>query len=193
MELCKLWTACMFPLMNLVDSSNTNLIRFLLAQIHLKSLVGKRSPKALRNALARLPTGIEAYSQAYEDAMERIESQVEDQTNLAMQILSWITCARRPLTTLELQYALAVQVGFSDIDEDNMPEIEDMLSVCAGLVTVDEESKVIRLVHYTTQQYFEQNQRKWFSNAEVDITAVCLAYLSFSAFETGPCQNRGGV
>jgi ankyrin repeat protein len=176
--------------MNLVVFHNTNLTRFLLAQLHIKSLVGKRSPKALRNALAKLPTGIEAYSQAYDDAMERIESQVDDQTDLAKQVLSWITCARRPLTTLELQHALAVEHASSDIDEDNMPEIQDMLSVCAGLVTVDDESKVIRLVHYTTQQYFEQNQTKWFSNTEANITAVCLTYLSFSAFWTGPCQTR---
>jgi hypothetical protein len=31
-------------------------------------------------------------------------------------------------------------------DEENLPEIEDVLSVCAGLVTVDEESDVIHLI-----------------------------------------------
>lgn len=58
------------------------------------------------------------------------------------------TCAKRPLTTLELQHALAVEVGESELDEENFPEIEDMVSVCAGLVTVDEECGIIRLVHY---------------------------------------------
>lgn len=152
-------------------------------------MIGKRSPKALRSTLTTLPTGTEAYSQAYEGAMERIESQVDDQTELAWQVLCWITCARRPLTTLEIQHALAVERGASDIDKDNISQIEDIISVCAGLVTVDDESKVIRLVHYTAQQYFEHNQRKLFPAAEVGITAVCLTYLSFSVFETGPCQT----
>ena len=100
--------------------------------------------------------------------MERIEGQVADSQELAKQTLSWITCARRPLTTLELRHALAVEVGEPKLDEENLPEIEDIISVCAGLVTVDEESDIIRLVHYTTQDYFERTQRDWFPDAETN-------------------------
>jgi hypothetical protein len=31
-----------------------------------------------------------------------------------------------------------------------------------GLVTVDKQSNIIRLVHYTAQEYFERNQSTWF-------------------------------
>ena len=71
--------------------------------------------------------------------MERIEGQVVDQEELAKQVLSWITCAKRPLTTSELQHALGVEVGESVLDEDNSPQVEDIVSVCSGLVTVDEK------------------------------------------------------
>ncbi|KAL6904181.1 ankyrin repeat-containing domain protein [Trichoderma evansii] len=147
------------------------------------------SPKAVRVALAKLPTGSEAYDFAYNDAMERIKGQVADQEELAKQVLLWITCARRPLTTTELQHALAVEVGESEFDEENLPQTEDMVSVCAGLVTVDEESKIIRLVHYTTQEYFERTQKHWFPTAQKEIATICVAYLSFSAFETGFCET----
>jgi ankyrin repeat protein len=123
------------------------------------------------------------------DAMDRIEGQLKDQEELAKQALSWITCARRPLTTLELQHALAVEVAEFKLDEDNLPEIEDIVSVCAGLVTVDEESNIIRLVHYTTQEYFQRTQKHWFPNAETRITETCVTYLSFNEFESGMCQN----
>src|SRR6187549_2533258 len=116
--------------------------------------------------------------------MERIEGQVSAQEELAKEVLSWITCARRPLTTMELQQALAVGLGDSELDEDALPQIEDMVSVCAGLVTVDDESGIIRLVHYTTQEYFERTQKQWFPNAEADITTTCVTYLSFSIFES---------
>jgi len=119
--------------------------------------------------------------------MERIEGQLADQEQLAKQALSWITCAKRPLITSELQHALGVEIGLSTLDEDNLPQIEDIVSICAGLVTVDEESKVIRLVHYTTQEYFQRTQKDWFPNAETEITAVCISYLSFKAFESGFC------
>jgi ankyrin repeat protein len=145
--------------------------------------------KFLRAALKNLPSGSIAYDHAYNDAMFRIEGQVTDQEDLAKQVLSWITCAERPLNILELQYALAVEAGESELDEDNLPELEDMVSVCAGLVTIDKESNIIRLVHYTTQEYFERTQSYWFPNAQAGITATCVSYLSFDAFERGFCQT----
>jgi ankyrin repeat protein len=122
--------------------------------------------------------------------MERIDMQQEGLQRLAKNVLSWITCAKRPLTTLELRHALAVRLGDLKLDEQNIPRIEDMVAVCAGLVTVDNESGIIRLVHYTTQEYFERTQKDWFPTAESDITMICVTYVSFSAFESGPCQNN---
>jgi len=82
-----------------------------------------------------------------------------------------------------------VEVGESALDEDNLPQIEDIVSVCAGLVTVDDESHIIRLVHYTTQEYFKRMQKDWFPNAETEITTTCVTYLSFKVFESGFCQT----
>ena len=121
--------------------------------------------------------------------MERINGQIKDQEELAKQVLSWITCAKRPLTTTELQHALGVEVGESELDKENLSEIEDIVSVCAGLVTIDEESGIIRLVHYTTQEYFERTQRQWFPDAQTNITTICISYLSFNEFERGICQS----
>ena len=82
-----------------------------------------------------------------------------------------------------------MEVGESELDEDNLPEIEDMVSVCAGSVTIDGESNTIRLVHYTTQEYFERTQSHWFPNSNTDITTICISYLSFDVFERGFCQT----
>ncbi|GAP84015.2 putative ankyrin repeat domain-containing protein 50 [Rosellinia necatrix] len=163
---------------------------FLLAKLHLDSLIGKRSLKAVRQALKILPSGSNALHQAYRDAMSRIESQVPDQIELAKQVLLWISCSKRPLTTSELQHALAVEVGKDEIDPENFPHVEDMVSACAGLVTVDEQSKIVRLVHHTTQEFFEQMQTHWFPNAHNDIATVCITYLSFSVFDAGFCQSE---
>ena len=119
--------------------------------------------------------------------MDRIDSQMPGFRLLGRKILSWITCAKRQLTISELQHALAVKIGDTELDKDNLPEIEDMVSVCAGLVTVNKESNIIRLVHYTTQEYFERTQKAWFPDAESDITKICVTYLSFSVFDSGFC------
>jgi Ankyrin repeats (3 copies) len=136
-----------------------------------------------------LPKGLDALDSAYKEAMERIQGQVADSQELAKQVLSWIACAKTPLTTLELRHALAVEIGEPELDEENLPDVEDIISVCAGLVTVDEESDIVRLVHYTTQEYFERTWVSWFPNAQTDITKTCVTYLSFDSFDIGFCQT----
>lgn len=155
----------------------------------MNSLIGKNSRKAVLKVLKSLPTGTNAYDSAYADAMKRVEGQVADQREMAKQILSWITCSRTRLKTHELQHALAVEIGEEYLDEDNIPEIEDMISVCAGLVTVDKQSNIIKLVHYTTQEYFERNWISHFPNAHHDIANICITYLSFQCFEAGSCPS----
>jgi hypothetical protein len=105
-------------------------------------------PKDIRTALKNLPKGSGAYDRAYQEAMDRVERQGPKSVQFAKEILSWVICAKRPLATCELQHALAMEICKSYINEDNLPQVEDMVSVCAGLVIVDEESGIIRLVHY---------------------------------------------
>jgi ankyrin repeat protein len=119
--------------------------------------------------------------------MKRIKGQVPDQIEIAMQVLAWITCATKQLTTIELQAALTVEVGELDLDKENLPDLVDMVSACAGLVTVDEQSNIIRLLHYTAQEYFERNQSTWFSKAHDEFGSICVTYLSFHVFKTGHC------
>ncbi|KAH0559680.1 hypothetical protein GP486_003800, partial [Trichoglossum hirsutum] len=121
--------------------------------------------------------------------MDRINGQKPGLKELAMKVLSWITCTKRPLTVSELQHALATKVGKTALDKGDLPHIGDMIAVCSGLVTIDKESSIIRLVHYTTQEYFQQMQEYWFPNAESNITEICITYLSFSIFENGFCET----
>jgi ankyrin repeat protein len=117
--------------------------------------------------------------------MHRIESQVPDQADLGKQTIAWIIHAHRQLTTPELQEALGVEVGQHDLDRDNCPDVDDMISACAGLVTLDVETDVLRLVHYTTQEYFDRTRQEWFPDAEATITVTCITYLSFDAYGEG--------
>ena len=121
--------------------------------------------------------------------MTRIEGQLQDERKLAKQAIAWISCAKRPLTSSELEDALAVELGEPALDQQNISRVQDMVAFCAGLVTVDRESGITRLVHYTTQEFFERTKEKWFPNAQTEITKVCSTYLSFHKFGSGPCQN----
>lgn len=155
------------------------LYRFLLAQLQMDSVVKKNNRRDIRKSLANLPT---ALYDTYDEAMRRIWGQGEEDIKLAERLLSWITHAYRPLKLAEIQHALAVEKGDSNLDKDGIPEEDIMVSACAGLVTVDQESNTIRLVHYTAQEYFEHARMTRFPYAQVTIAATCLTYLSFDAF-----------
>jgi len=53
--------------------------------------------------------------------------------DFAKQVLSWIICAKR-FTMLELQCGLAVEIGESELDEQSLPQVKDMIAMCIGLV-----------------------------------------------------------
>src|SRR6266496_578682 len=149
--------------------------RFLLARLYTDSLLDKGTKKEVKLSLMLLSRGSkdsksleQVYDEAYSEAVNRIESQLPGQRKQARDVLSWIIYAQRQLTTEELCHALAVEIGEEELDPDNIPNIEDIVSVCAGLVTVDNESNIIRLVHYTAQEYFERIRGKWNSSAQLD-------------------------
>lgn len=83
-----------------------------------------------------------------------------------------------------------MKVGKSELDDENLSKLGNMISVCAGLITVDEKNNIIQLVHYTTQEFFQRTQRDWFPEADVEIANVYITYLLFDAFEAGFCRSN---
>jgi hypothetical protein len=153
----------------------------------MESLKDKINPKIIKNALSKLSKGSEALDIAYQDAIQRIDDQPEGHRDVAKEVISWIVHAKRRLTTEELREALAIEPGSKILDEENFTEIEDMVNSCAGLVTIDDESHIIRLVHYTTEEYFQKRIGDWIPNAPGRISVACLTYLTLDTFTTGAC------
>lgn len=125
----------------------------------------------------------------YRQTLERIRNQAGDDGALGMRILSWITHARRPLSVNELRYGLAVEYKDDDdddheedveeLDQDNLHSPGSLVDVCAGLVIIDSTSSIIRLVHYSTQEYFDKESLHLFRDAEIHLSRACLTYLSY--------------
>ena len=89
-------------------------------------------------------------------------------------MLSWIICAKRPLKTMDVQYAWAVKDSEDELNETAILGAEDMLSACCGLVVIDRESEVIRLVHYTVQECFQDTLTRWFPTVHLAIANICV-------------------
>ncbi|KAL4783586.1 nucleoside phosphorylase domain-containing protein [Aspergillus varians] len=153
--------------------------RFLLAQLHYDTISTKRTLRQIKDTLRSLSTGPRAYDQVYDEAMSRISGSGDMCAKIGMKVLMGITRASRPLSTEEMQNSLAPVLGDCTPDEKGILEIDDMISACSGLVAVDGERSIIRLVHYTTHEYLQRTQEAWFPSPETIITETNFTYLSF--------------
>ncbi|KAJ7444224.1 ankyrin repeat domain-containing protein [Mycena latifolia] len=156
---------------------------FLIAKLHIESLATKNTIKAVREALQHLPKDLQ---HTYDEAMERINHQNEEDRQLGLLALTWVANAKRPLSAAELREALAIEPESTFLDEDNLLGMDIILSACAGLMTVDDTVSVVRLIHYTTQDYLDSIQSWHFPLAHTTIVSTCLTYLSFPEFEVLP-------
>ena len=111
---------------------------------------------------------------------------------LAKAILTWTTCATRPLTTKELDGALKLDV------KDNFPKLEEsILALCGHLVTVDKFGKV-QMVHGTAREFllnddldseFAINK----TEAHTRIARACLIYLTGEEMKPPRTSRRGAA
>ncbi|KAH7131162.1 hypothetical protein EDB81DRAFT_134285 [Dactylonectria macrodidyma] len=162
---------------------------FLVAQLHVESLASKHNAAAVRKALPRLP---ETLDDIYLEAMTRVRQQSEDDKELALQVLSWIVYAVRPLQLAELQHAVAVdylEPEDRSISEESLTLPSIIVNVCQGMIRVDGKTDTIGLVHYTTQDYFNRKGKELFPDAQRDIGIACLKYLSLDVFSEGYCST----
>lgn len=176
----------------------TSFSRFLLAALHLDSLEHQHSLAGIRRALMDLPTTLK---ETYNRIISRIMSHSsQDDTVLALRVLSWIALSFRPLSVVEIQHAIAtiekpVGVAHDRVGDDELPDVNIILSVCAGLVELrpdpDQKTKTfsLRFVHYTTQEYLRSTIGEWHKGGQALVAKTCLQYLSLDCFGSGACSS----
>ena len=137
-------------------------------------------------ALDRLP---DTLSDAFDEILRRIKRQGGSWEQLALHSLLWISHARRPLKVEELADALAMMTtnpSDTAVDKSARPLGRAIVQSCHGLVTIDQRSGIIRLVHFSLQDYFVKSQS--FPDNEEVLAELCLRYqmlepFSFSCFQ----------
>ncbi|PLN76154.1 ankyrin [Aspergillus taichungensis] len=163
---------------------------FLIAKLYTNLVQDEINEKRIRKVIQRLQNNPGLYDDAYDETMERINCQAHFAQGIAKTIFGWILFSKRPLSLLEIQHALAVEIGESEFDDTNIIDIEQLVSVCIGLVMVDRESNSLKFVHYTTKEYLERKLLQWFPDVHRIIALTCLTYVSLNVFDHGPCDNQ---
>jgi len=89
----------------------------------------------------------------------------------------------------EMREAVAFTLDDLSYDPRKLPtDLNRLVRACGNLVVVDEETHVVQLAHHTVQQYLLQEHCSPFQftvkDANVMAGEFCIAYLSFSNFES---------
>ncbi|CAJ0552612.1 Ff.00g006900.m01.CDS01 [Fusarium sp. VM40] len=140
---------------------------FLLTKLYLQSLENETSERDVKNALKRLKDrakdnyedpDFEVLDKAYNDTLKRLREQPKKQRDLAFRVLAWICCTIWKLPADGILNGLAWREGDTEFHQDGMVDTGSLLSVCWGLVEIPKGSREIRLVHYTTEDFFRHNR-----------------------------------
>ena len=151
--------------------------RFLLVSLNIKAILQETTLYRRREKLDTIANGL-GLGDAYDATIRRIKAQKGDRARLGMAALVWISHSERPLKVDEIRHALAVEIGSTDINTNNVPSIRTVLVCCQGLAAVDKGSSTIRLIHFTLNEYLSR-RADLFDGAHSKIAESCLTYLNF--------------
>lgn len=142
---------------------------FLWVTLAMKEIRKCYTEDAIQQAFNHIPIGM---GPLYERMMKNIAYDLnEDAKDLAIQILTWVACARRAMTLAELTQA---------IRSDALDLRQAISEVCGHFVVVDGTSRVA-MIHKTASKYILANSADGFSiravTAHEQLLTKCLSFL----------------
>jgi hypothetical protein len=143
----------------------------------------------------KTPEGLDCM---YDRLMNLIFQGRDIEQELAINVLVWVTLARRPLTEIELRQALKLDDN-KNVSDDEFPSLVDSVSVtCGGMVErvllpqpfSKEPTPSYRLIHLSAKEYLMLDQKRASRNASAwefwrhksifSLSTKCLHYLLYA-------------
>ena len=173
--------------------------------------IGRLSEGSLETfkAFVSSPSESSALGSFYSQEARRIMEQREDYANLASQVLSLMSFAKRNLTMPEMQHALAFNTSQQSKGQ-SIPSVDDkgvanaLISSCRGLLKVKSKSQKVTWVHDSASALVGPNASRYFEPDTFQgfhghtrapdflvnkLQNMCIACLAHSEFKSGPCRN----
>lgn len=165
---------------------------FLWVSFQLDDLCEASSDAIIRKILDDLPHGL---VETYQRILTKIHKS-SIRSDLARRIFKWAACACRPLSIEEMREAIAFDADDKCWDVEKIPDEKVIIRSCGNLITLGDDGETVCFAHHTVQQFLLSDQwRPSDSTNEYDFhftleeaqsmaANTCLAYLSFTDFET---------
>jgi hypothetical protein len=179
----------------ILNESHTDIHRFLFVNLNIRYLCKQFTAQDILTELDRLQTAQttdksmnDSMDPTYDRIMEAIRDQPMACASRAIQTLACLVTAQRIMTIKELQIAVSLKADMSKLDPQDLPDEEKLVDSCFGLVVLDDNTKAVRLAHFTAQDYL--NRKKIISQkSDTTLAIACTTYLSFDEFKKPDCPS----
>ena len=145
--------------------------RFQWAKLQMDQLLSLPCASDIRDFLGKLPEDLE---RAYDEILDRINSQKGRTPEIARRSFLWVMCSLQPLTPGALVQAVCQDPETRSTNPVDI-NINIVLEACRGLLMID-QSGVCRFSHLSVQEYLETCR---YSNGQAHLVVgtVCLQML----------------
>ncbi|KAG1751894.1 hypothetical protein EDB19DRAFT_1206608 [Suillus lakei] len=130
-------------------------------------------------ALNNLPAGL---YETYDRIIKAIKQKGRGDEQIAQNCLLWLAGTFTPLTLDQLNEAMMIEVGKSNLNQDlGVMDPMDIVVACGSLVTYDEKTGVVALSHYSVKEYLigrrPHNIFKSISDMHARICELLITYM----------------
>jgi hypothetical protein len=135
----------------------------------------------VRTALRTLPSDLTA---AFDGTMYRIRQQTSRRVQLALDTLMWLVYAETSLSVDVLRHALAAIPGRTHMDEQFLSPSLFLVDSCHGLVVIEKDTSIIRLIHQSVNEYLTSRCQELFPSGQKTVALHCLTYLTMDVLNS---------
>ncbi|CAO2653801.1 Nn.00g032120.m01.CDS01 [Neocucurbitaria sp. VM-36] len=151
---------------------------FLYAKLVMVHLEGQVSKAALSREMKEIPPNL---NQMYTRIKHRIlDESSPSERQVAITLLSWLLCAKRPLTWHEIQGAMSLNLddGSFDCDRRLFRNIKDF---CGSLIEV-RKGGAICFVHLTAKYFLQKEPALPTQLEDINLTRLCFSQLCLPSY-----------
>lgn len=153
--------------------SNTREYRFRWVYLQVRSLENHITDDAVHNWAHKLPRNL---TEAYDQLWDNMRGHDDFDVDLAERAIMWVLCSFEPPRSHILLEAIRYAVQGSTVVRKEKQTLQQILSLCQDLLTIDEERGVWMLPHASVAEYFEsRGYTNW--KCHVFASKVCLGVL----------------
>ncbi|KAG1793063.1 uncharacterized protein HD556DRAFT_517086 [Suillus plorans] len=147
-------------------------------QCQLDEIVACKRRIDIEAALDNLPAGL---YETYDRIIQAIKRRGRSDYQIARSCLLWLAGTFTPLTLDQLNEAMMIKVGQSNLNPDlGVMDPMDIVAACGSLVTYNEKTQVVTLSHYSVKEYLisrPNNIFKSISDMHAQICELLITYV----------------